>query len=421
MNKVLIPATILIYFSCNDDSPSVNQAPTISPVPDKVTVMNKQVPPFEITVSDPDTEISQVSLSAVSDDQILLPDSNIEIDGTGNNRLTIILPARDEIGSTIIEVKADDGQATSMQSFSLTVDRAPSTWQQKTSGTPNDLNSVYFLGDSLGWIVGAQETILKTVDSGDNWSEIPSGNLMEDLKDIAFGGTCCGWIVGHHNDGVTTSGKVLYSLDLGETWEEQVSFSNGLNTIFVSESSLTWVAGENGFIAFTSNSGQSWFGTNTSGNENINSIFFIDDNVGWVVGDEASIYITVDSGENWSKLNISGGFDLNAIFFIDEFTGWACGSANTVIKTSNGGLSWFDFKPSVGFPEDNWQGISFIDENTGWLIGESGRIFITRDGGASWNYDGISEIVSNLRSITMIDEYTGYIVGEEGTLLEYKP
>jgi photosystem II stability/assembly factor-like uncharacterized protein len=383
--------------------------------------MNKQLPPFEITVSDPDTEISQVSLTAVSDDQILLPDSNIEIEGTGSNRLTIILPAKDEIGSAVIEVTADDGQATSMQTFALTVDRAPSMWRQKISGTTNDLNSVYFLGDSLGWIVGAQETKLKTIDEGDTWLEIPSGNLMQDLKDIAFGGTCCGWIVGHHNDGGTTSGKVLYSLDLGETWEEQVSFPYALNTIFVSQSSLIWVAGENGFISFSSNSGQSWLNTNTSGNENINSVFFIDDDIGWVAGEEASIYLTINSGESWTKFPINGTFDLNAIFFIDELTGWACGSSNTVIKTTNGGLGWSDFKPSVGFPEDNWQGISFIDENTGWLIGENGRIFITRDGGASWNYNGIPEIVTNLRSITMIDQYTGYIVGEEGTLLEYKP
>jgi photosystem II stability/assembly factor-like uncharacterized protein len=383
--------------------------------------MNKQVPPFEITVTDPDTEISQVSLTAVSDDQILLPDSNIEIESTGTNRLTIILPAKDEIGSAFIEVTADDGQATSVQTFSLTVNRAPSTWQQKISGTANDLNSVYFLGDSLGWIVGDQETLLKTTDSGDSWQEIPSGNLMQDLRAIAFGGTCCGWIVGHHNDGGNTTGKVLYSLDLGETWEEQASFPNGLNTIFVSESALLWVAGENGFIAFSSNSGQSWLNTNTSGNENINSIFFVDDQIGWVVGDEASIYFSIDSGESWSKLTINGGFDLNSVFFIDEFTGWACGSSNTIIKTTNGGLTWLNFKPSIGFPEDNWQGIYFIDENIGWLIGESGRIFVTRDGGASWNYNGIPEIVTTLRSIIMIDQYTGYIVGEGGTLLEYKP
>jgi photosystem II stability/assembly factor-like uncharacterized protein len=421
MKKIVIPATLLIFISCSDDNPSENQAPSINPIPDKITFTNRQVSPFEITVSDPDTEISQVSLTAVSEDQILLPDANIEIEGSGSNRLTIITPADDEIGFTVIEVTADDGQSTSTQSFSLTVNQAPSTWQLQNSGTTNALNSLYIMGDSLGWIVGSQETILKTIDGGDNWQENTPGDLMQDLKDIMFSGICCGWIVGHHNEEGTIGGKVLYSLDLGETWEENISFPYPLNSVFASQSSLTWVAGENGFIAFSSNSGQSWIYTNTSGNENINSIFFIDDDIGWVVGDNASIYTSEDSGENWNALIVNGSFDLNDVFFIDELTGWACGSLNTLIKTTNGGLSWINFKPSIGFPEDNWQGIYFIDKNTGWMIGRNGRIFISVDGGASWNYNGNSEIGTNLRSIVMIDQYTGYIVGEEGTILKYNP
>ena len=417
----VIFVVLIQFFSCNDDAPSGNQPPVIQPIPDKVTVTNKQVPPFEIIVTDPDTDISQVSLTAVSDDQTLLPDTNIEIEGSGTNRLTLITPGKDEMGSTIIEVTADDGQATSTQSFSLTVDQAPSTWQNQNSGSDNNLNSVYFMGDTLAWVVGSQETILKTNDGGENWRKISANNLMQELKSITFRGEYYGWIVGHHDDGGTLSGKVLFSQDKGENWEEQISYQDPLNSVFASQTSLTWVAGVNGFIAYSSNSGQSWTGIYTSDNENINSIFFINDNTGWVAGEKGSIYMSEDSGETWIRLLGNGSVDFNAIFFIDELTGWVCGTANTLIKTMDGGLSWFSLKPSNGFPEDNWQDVYFIDENNGWLIGRDGKILISTDGGASWDFNGSSEISTNLRSIIMMDQYTGYIAGEEGTILKYKP
>lgn len=418
---ILMVLAILFGISCNDESPSGNQPPVINTIPDKVTTMNKSVPPFDIIVTDPDTDMGQVVLTALSQDQSLLPDANIEISGTGTSRPTVITPETDQTGVVIIEVTADDGQAQSKQSFQVTVNPAISTWQTQNSGSANHLNTVYFLDDTIGWAVGSQETILKTVNGGDDWITMTPPNLMQDLKAVAFRGAYYGWIVGHFTEGTEITGKVLFSNDGGASWEAQIDFEEPLNAVYASQTSMTWITGEKGIVTATANNGQTWVKTNLEGAEDLNSIFFVDENLGWVAGDNTTVYVTDDAGDTWIRLLTNGPFDINAIFFIDEFTGWACGNFNSIIKTVNGGLTWLDFKPSVGFPEDDWKAIYFVDEQNGWLIGQNGRVFKSTDGGSSWNYDGNNSVVNNLAGLIMLDEYTGYIVGAEGTIMKYKP
>lgn len=412
--------TLLVFFaSCSEDGPTENQAPSIGNVPDKITFMNRPINNIEVQVTDPDTQIDQVSLVATSDDQDLIPDANIEIEGSGNNRLMTITPADESIGETIIELTADDGQAQSTQTFKVTVNQPPSTWSKQNSGITNTLNALFFLGDTIGWAVGSGETILKTIDGGDNWTNIDAGNLMQELKDVAFIGEFYGWIVGHHSENQDVTGKILFSDNGGVSWIEQQAYPDPLNSIFASQTTRVWAVGDNGLVTVSANSGQSWTHDYVSGNENLYTVFFLDEELGWAAGENASIYVTQDGGQNWIQLRGNGAVNFNSIFFIDEFTGWVCGSSNTLLKTETGGLSWSDFQPGTGFPEDDWQGIYFIDENKGWLIGRTGRVFRSVDGGASWDFDGTTEVVKNLNAIQMMDEFTGYIAGEEGVIMKY--
>ena len=50
------------------------------------------------------------------------------------------------------------------------------TWTTLSSGTTNDLNSVYFTDANTGYAVGDTGTILKTIDGGTTWTAIIERN-----------------------------------------------------------------------------------------------------------------------------------------------------------------------------------------------------------------------------------------------------
>ena len=59
-------------------------------------------------------------------------------------------------------------------------------WLNQTSGTDEDLKSVYFVDDANGWVVGNMGTILKTTDGGINWLIKPSGIYFYRLQAGSF-------------------------------------------------------------------------------------------------------------------------------------------------------------------------------------------------------------------------------------------
>jgi len=47
------------------------------------------------------------------------------------------------------------------------------------------LQSVYFINQNIGWVIGHFDTILKTTDGGTTWNSQPSG-LASSLNSIQF-------------------------------------------------------------------------------------------------------------------------------------------------------------------------------------------------------------------------------------------
>ncbi|MFH1003906.1 MAG: T9SS type A sorting domain-containing protein [Bacteroidota bacterium] len=83
---------------------------------------------------------------------------------------------------------------------------AKAQWTEQTSGTTDDLYSVYFTDDDTGYAVGENGTILETSDGGSNWEEQESGTT-DDLHSVYFIDDDMGYAVG--SDGTileTTSG-----------------------------------------------------------------------------------------------------------------------------------------------------------------------------------------------------------------------
>jgi len=82
------------------------------------------------------------------------------------------------------------------------------TWQQLTSPTFTNLNSVFFLNDTLGFI-GGEASSWKTIDGGASWTLL--GNVMQFCMSLFFTDPDTGYAVG-------VSGQALRSTDGGDTW-----------------------------------------------------------------------------------------------------------------------------------------------------------------------------------------------------------
>ena len=78
-----------------------------------------------LLVSDPDTVVSNLTLSAISTNLTLVPSANVSFSGSGSNRTMLITPAANQSGTTRITVTVSDGGRTASQNFLLTVSGTP--------------------------------------------------------------------------------------------------------------------------------------------------------------------------------------------------------------------------------------------------------------------------------------------------------
>lgn len=74
-----------------------------------------------VELADADTAMANISLTATSSNQSLLPDSSLVVSGTGPQRSLLVEPARDASGQTTVTLTANDGEDTAATSFILTV------------------------------------------------------------------------------------------------------------------------------------------------------------------------------------------------------------------------------------------------------------------------------------------------------------
>ena len=106
-----------------------------------------------------------------------------------------------------------------------------SGWRKASEGTYSQLNDVFFISETLGWIAGSDATILLTTDGGYTWNA-PTDPLpvSESMYSIFFIDENIGF-AGGNND------LVLKTVNGGNTWTQVSSINN--DTVFYDDFSLT--------------------------------------------------------------------------------------------------------------------------------------------------------------------------------------
>lgn len=213
-----------------------------------------------------------------------------------------------------------------------------SAWNLVSSGTTQNLRSVHFISQTVGFVCGNGGTLLKTTNGGNSFLSLPLQNTQQ------------------------------------------------LNRVYFSTNNNGFIVGNDGLILKTNNGGTNWDSVYSGVTQSLSAINFLNTRVGFVGGQGGVILKTLDSGNTWasSAAGITAGqYDhVNDIFFTDSLTGYATLNS-TIYKTINGGLSWGIL---IQNPSLFYRDIHFINKDTGFVCGNGGLYFVLRtiDAGQTW-------------------------------------
>ncbi|HZW40471.1 MAG TPA: YCF48-related protein [Ignavibacteriaceae bacterium] len=307
---------------------------------------------------------------------------------------------------------------------------------------------MFFLNADTGYLAG--ESIYKTTDGGENWTQILSNSNGLFYK-IHFYGNY-GMVIWENIDSPGTT--LFRTTDAGNSWSTSEYYENDLTDVFLINennaisiskfgkiyrttnngiswtkvydngtkrlSSITFFDQDNGFISSnsdgsilrTSNGGINW----VSGNSNfagLNDISYFNKNIATAVGNFGALFRTSDAGLNWtSQYNIVTQKNLNTLTFTDENNGFIIGDDNIILRTTNAGTNWLSNNISG---THKFEDVSFANNNYGIILDNSGNSIKTTNGGITWF---AFDMPSNLKAIEYINSNTAIAVGSQGTIVK---
>jgi len=201
-----------------------------------------------------------------------------------------------------------------------------------------------------------------------------------------------------------------------------------LVAVFFTSSEKGWIAGDDGYLAWTADGGRSWTKQDIGIKEIINEIYFRNDDNGYLVAGK-KMFSTRDGGRNWQEIKIykAGAFGKNApeflsIRFADKRRGIVIGSVlnsqervvdSLVMRTEDGGETWERvYVPS----KKELYHLDFVGSSLCWIVGDDGLVLVSYNGGTTFQPQQ-SGTTSDLYNVDFRDDKEGYIVGSKGTIL----
>ncbi len=300
------------------------------------------------------------------------------------------------------------------------------------------LNSVWFNDSRNGVIVGDQDALLKTTDSGNTWTLLQMPFTFDPLnpfhlpdtyylKSVYFANDQAGWAVGYKQtleDFIPKFvGAVVKTTDGGASWTDcSPATQHNLNSVCFVDTKTGYAVGglyNVALILKTTDGGSTWsphINPPTYQNQSIApaAIHLTSAQKGWIVGGQDLTLKTADSGTTWEKVDWSAlkyYLTPTDVFFPSPTTGWIIGS--TIVKTTDGGDTWGEQKA-----EGIGKTVHFSDNGNGWMAGTAGLLVHTSNSGADWNRQTRSVTVSRLNDLQFMNSALGWAAGLNGAILK---
>lgn len=285
--------------------------------------------------------------------------------------------------------------------------------------TNHDFNinpcDLFFINSGIGYVVGYNGDIFRTIDSGIVWQKMNSGTTLH-LQSVFFINSNIGFISGQAMSGCLDNdcdkGAVfLKTTDGGETWtkklfEDYVAIKSlhffnetkGLAIIYTPDVPNS----RDYYIAKTENGGDSWEFLDLNIKPTYDKFYCVE-NVVYIAGDDQKVFRSPDYGRNWETLitPISASNDVRDLYFYNETVGFMDGGTN-IYKTTDGGLNW----EIVNFPFSSFGVFHFNSETEGFNIEtvsvyeggdfptfKGSQSFQTTTGGDSWTKSRLNDSI----------------------------
>jgi photosystem II stability/assembly factor-like uncharacterized protein len=259
-----------------------------------------------------------------------------------------------------------------------------------------------YLNRDTAFICGKGK-ILKTIDGGANWTTT-NVTATDNLYSIYSADDQHIYIYG--------SPRLYKTADGGATWTSvtisPAITSNCFECGFID--SVTVIEGLScKYIHKTNDGGISW---SIISNDEIpigtlgNSLFFTDDSTGYVAGNSGKIYKTIDGGLNWNQQISPTTEILNEIWFINRDTGFVAADDGVFLRTNDGGATWTDTYIGTTF----FYAVQFPSPSVGYRAGNNGLVEKTINGGTTWTSLPVGT-TNSIYSVQFINDSIGYIAG----------
>lgn len=255
-------------------------------------------------------------------------------------------------------------------------------WKQANVPVQSDLTDVFFLNDKIGWAVGHDGVILKTVDGGHKWIKLADGITLRGEFEAYYNNKIK--LSSTQPDSNTSSQSAGLATDLTEIKE---NFDPGpilpwLGAWFVN-AKTGYVVGPFGDIARTNDGGKSWIPwLDHIDNPNfydLNAIQSISGNL-FIVGEQGGVYL----------------YDPKRDKFINRSTSYTgplfglCGNAQTILvfglrghiyRSTDLGKSWVE---SANPSSSTIMSGTELPNGDFVLVTVDGTILLSADGGVSF-------------------------------------
>ncbi len=259
---------------------------------------------------------------------------------------------------------------------------------------------IHFINPDTGWAVGAEGSIITTLDGGLSWHTIdsPTSNIL--LNVSSYNGRI---VIATGYDGI-----IIRSEDAGNSWQQVASGVSGdLWRVQMLNDTLGWICGVGPALLKTTDSGLTWNSVSTDYNTfQYWSLDFYDENIGYIAGGYGNILKTTDGGNSWQHFDISSVMEYS-LYTIDVVTPDRvfAGGFSRIAYTTNGGNSW----TPVGI-SGTVNTIAFADSLVGYEGEGEGATWKTTDGGITWQINNWFPLYKK-NWIMFVNDTLGYIAG----------
>ena len=300
-----------------------------------------------------------------------------------------------------------------------------SQWVQQPTGTTQSLYDVCFINESTGIAVGSGGLIIRTTNSGLNWSTI-STPTTQNIYSTCFPSISTGYASGY-------TGYVIKTNNSGGTWFSAGDCGINVRSISFINNSTGITGGGGNLMCYSTDGGFSWNPRYTPSPHMVTGVHFVNASLLMVCVTDmpgALVYKSTNTGYNWLTgltLNNSGlddSYFLSSIYFKDGNTGFAAGSHyyygnsfGQIYRSTNSGNNWnltANVGPATGY---NINAVYFGDNSIGFAVGSNGLILRSTNSGANWVLQS-SGTAASLNGVFMINALTGYICGVDGLILK---